>query len=172
MEMSKFLTWLFFAFILLPGCGQKGAVVVPENEEKEDEELSNVIVRMIVLDSKGNNLLDPHVEGTFAGSDALYADFRGESFYLNQDINDNDLVPEVLFLGLFSEHYDGFPYRLLFGGLDPYSDIEETLTIHWPTGSSDIVTIISQYDATKNHCQVQYFLNGIEVEESFTIVIN
>lgn len=160
--------------VLLSGCGGKDPVV-PEKKEKKTEvgELVNVIVQMTVQDGEGHNLMDPGVEGCFAGSNALFAEFNGKTYFLNQDIGENGpQSPEISFYGLFSQHFYGFPYWLVFGGLDAYKDIDnEDLSIHWPNGRTDVVTIYNKYDFNKRDCERKFYLNGSEVENGFTIVL-
>jgi hypothetical protein len=172
--MNRLLPVFFALVIIFSGCGRL-ASYEQEEEEKEIDvgEIVNVIVRMTVVDVNGENLLDPGTEGSFAGSEELFADFRKEVFYLDQDIGeDGPQSPEIMFYGLFSQHFEGFPYWLVFGGLDAYKDIDnEDLTIHWPNGRTDVVTIYNKYDFKKRDCDRKFYLNGSEVESEFTIVL-
>lgn len=176
------LFFLPFSLLIL-GCDAGNTSLTDEEKGVEESpkgvfncELDNFVVRMIVRDNEGNNLLDPDVEGSFADSDALFAVFRDTSFYLNanlNDINDDFGHPEHYFLGLISEKINNSsPYVLSFGGLDPYQSIDyEDIVMNWPNGSRDIVTIYYVYDYHKNSTASIIYLNGSEVENGFTIII-
>ncbi len=131
--------------------------------------------RIMLVDSEGNNLLDPQseVEGAIDAS-KITAQYTGTGEEYQCQIPTKTFVPD--FNGLQLENDATLGWMLTFGGFNGELDFDsEELTVMWGDGSSDVI----KYDRNvKNkvlsngiRVKEEWYLNGMSISKEARAVI-
>ena len=183
MKKRKFVTSVLCAAVLALGlisCNE-------ENVEGSEEELEDVVgneeedddddwiwdfwpieIYMAIQDAEGNNMLDP------ANPDSIVAEFRGESYVADTTSHWRNgtryYLPEMY--GLRYMKLKDSTDVLYFGEIDGAERwTDEPLTIKWPDGTTDVITISSSIEnplSANPIIERSYKLNGKEVEKDIS----
>ena len=186
MEKRKFVTSVLCAAVLalgliscneeyVEGSEEEVEDVVGNEEEEEDDDDDDWIwdfwpieIFMAIQDAEGNNMLDP------ANPDSIVAEFRGESYVADTTShwrNATRLYRPTMY-GLRYMKLKDSTDVLYFGEIDGAKHwVDEPLTIKWPDGTTDVITISSSIKngTTANPIiERSYKLNGKEVEKDIS----
>ncbi len=164
---------LFFSFIflLVSSCISPEETGSAIEDEFQEGDISHIIITMLVCDEEGNNYLDPDYYSNFIQSESFFVEYDNSKYYLNQDFGESSPSEAYgVFIGLFSEMIAGIPY-LRFGWLDGKSFIDnKEISIHWPNGQTDCVTIFNRFDWKNYKVERKFYLNGKETGETISFV--
>ena len=139
-----------------------------------DWEISPITALLIVENADGQNLLDPNTPNSFVG-DTIIAEWMGETYAMTDTIPINSGIARTRVLnahmyGLLYVFTDDSIPALCLGNIDGaehYDD--EPATIHWPDGSTDVISITASYKWSEKkgpHDFVRKFkLNGKVISE-------
>ncbi len=148
------------ATILLSGCGK----II---------DIAPVVYRIQVVDSDGNNLLDPQSEDEDAiDASKITAQYWHQEYQCQ--IPTRYYLPQ--FEGLQLDYHVYLGYILTFGEFGGNSDFDaEELTLIWPDGSSDVITydrkVRDKLDGGIKVKHQEWFLNGVSVSKEPGAVI-
>lgn len=107
-------------------------------------------VLIFVENADGQNLLDPNTPNSFVG-DTIIAEWMGETYAMTDTVPINSETARTRAIGTYMYGLvyllieDSIP-ALYFGQIDGaghYDD--EPATIHWPDGSTDVISITASY---------------------------
>lgn len=169
MKKRKFVTSVLCAAVLALGlisCNK-------ENVEGSDEggwiwDFWPIEIYMAIQDAEGNNMLDP------ANPDSIVAEFRGESYVADTTRHWRYATRAIMptMYGLRYMKLKDSTDVLFFGEIDGAGRwTDEPLTIKWPDGTTDVITISSSIKngTTANPIiKRTYKLNGKEVEKDIS----
>lgn len=97
-----------------------------------------------VSNSSGQNLLDTATPDNFLGKE-ITAEWKGETYTADSIFWINKAAATRMYLAeMFGLHYTSFDGTdmLYFGELSGHATFnDEPLTIHWPDGSTDVITV-------------------------------
>ena len=142
------------------------------NEEEDDDDwiwdFWPIEIFMAIQDAEGNNMLDP------ANPDSIVAEFRGESYVADTTSHWRNgtryYLPEMY--GLRYMKLKDSTDVLYFGEIDGAGRwTDEPLTIKWPDGTTDVITISSSIEnpfSANPIIERTYKLNGEEVEKNIS----
>ena len=185
MEKRKFVTSVLCAAVLALGfisCNEENVegseeeledVVGNEEEEEDDDDdwiwdFWPIEIFMAIQDAEGNNMLDP------ANPDSIVAEFRGESYVADTTSHWRNATRAIMptMYGLRYMKLKDSTDVLFFGEIDGAGRwTDEPLTIKWPDGTTDVITISSSIKngTTANPIiKRTYKLNGKEVEKDIS----
>ena len=120
-----------------------------------------------VQDAEGNDLLSPLTEGHILEQD-IKAIYQGKEYKLNEQVAQTKAYLAVL-RGLQTFMTEDGRYMLFFGELDGTDTYDnETLTLDWGDGTTDVITFSSRLDWHGNNPDItrHFYLNGVEQESS------
>ena len=139
-----------------------------------DWDISPITALLIVENADGQNLLDPNTPNNFVG-DTIIAEWMGKTYAMTDTIPINSETARTRAIGTYMYGLvyllieDSIP-ALYFGQIDGaghYDD--EPATIHWPDGSTDVISITASYKWSEKkgpHDFVRKFkLNGKVISE-------
>ena len=142
------------------------------NEEEDDDDwiwdFWPIEIFMAIQDAEGNNMLDP------ANPDSIVAEFRGESYVADTTRHWRYATRAIMptMYGLRYMKLKDSTDVLFFGEIDGTEHwVDEPLTIKWPDGTTDVITISSSIKngTTANPIiKRTYKLNGKEVEKDIS----
>lgn len=140
-------------------------------------DFSPVSIRLDIVDTEGNDLLDADTPGNILESE-LTATFDGKEYTLATD-DDPDAGPlsvksrEILsqFYGLYiqtPDHYftEGKHNLLCFGEFKGFENFDHTVIFHFPTADRDItVRVVSKarWDGDTPNWELEYYLDGQQI---------
>jgi hypothetical protein len=186
MKKRKFVTSVLCAAVLalgliscneeyVEGSEEEVEDVVGNEEEDDDDDDDDWIwdfwpieIFMAIQDAEGNNMLDP------ANPDSIVAEFRGESFVADTASHWRNATRAIMptMYGLRYMKLKDSTDVLYFGEIDGAKHwVDEPLTIKWPDGTTDVITISSSIKngTTANPIiERSYKLNGKEVEKDIS----
>ena len=131
-------------------------------------------VLIFVENAEGQNLLDPNTPNNFVG-DTIITEWMGKTYAMTDTVPINSGIARTRVLnahmyGLLYVFTDDSIPALCLGNIDGaehYDD--EPATIHWPDGSTDVISITASYKWSEKkgpHDFVRKFkLNGKVISE-------
>ena len=143
-------------------------------EELRELDISPITALLIVENAEGQNLLDPNTPNNFVG-DTIIAEWMGKTYVMTDTVPINSETARTRAIGTYMYGLiyllieDSIP-ALYFGQINATAHYDdEPATIHWPDGSTDVISITASYKWSEKkgpHDFVRKFkLNGKVISE-------
>lgn len=130
------------------------------------------IISISVEDARGNDLLNPEVEGNIA-ENGIKAIYKGEVFEKDSVAHRFGRAYMAVFYGLFTDTLTNGKYVLTVGEFAGDEDFEnEEIVIDWNDGSQDTIAFDSKFSWKNKEPFIQrtFYLNGEKTEHPVKIV--
>ena len=119
-------------------------------EELRELDISPITALLIVENAEGQNLLDPNTPNNFVG-DTIIAEWMGKTYVMTDTVPINSETARTRAIGTYMYGLiyllieDSIP-ALYFGQINATAHYDdEPATIHWPDGSTDVISITASY---------------------------
>lgn len=160
---------LCFCTIGYVGCSnQKDG---PESDEIWD--IYPFVIKIGVIDQKGNDLLNPETEGSIAHT-GIKAIYKGMVFEKDSIVKSKTKAVDVRFTGLYTWEYTEGKYVLEFGAFHGDRDYDdERIILDWNDGSKKDTVVFNHRFYWKKQKPVTeniFYLNGRETSSPIIIV--
>lgn len=126
-----------------------------------------------VVDTSGNDLLDPDTEGSLADK-GIKAIYKGTEFVKDSGVPAKTKALNVQFTGLRSYKSTEGKYMLVFGDFNGDLDyLNQEIILDWNDGSKQDTIVFNHHFYWENHEPAStnvFSLNGVETEAPIVIV--
>lgn len=154
--------------------------ITPETEENTDNHRNDMVwdiapysILMEVTDTEGHNLFEASTPGNWLKGPVV-ATFDGKTYnFPSEETPDTkELIVEITGLSVKKTGNTSQVTVLEFGELNGGDNLTADLTLNWPNGTSDVITIkhTVSYQDNRPSTKTAHFLNGEAVSAPVQIV--